>query len=255
MTLEGHGIGIYQGFCAQDTGYKEYLKDYFDETRICHEYRRDKYWNFLTKNMTTVLIVVIDQILIFINIALIEKIGFSTREIIIRQVCMSIFYSQYFNTGLLLMISNANFKYSFLSFIPLRGRYPELNLSWYQDLGPQLIKTMLIKAFVPYAQMFAIRAKYALGRYMDRKSFDEKDLSTKKVTIQQYIELYAGPELQLHFRYATIMNFTFVSFTYGLVLPIMFPIALVAFINLYIVERYQFAYTYRKPPIMGNDLN
>ena len=51
------------------------------------------------------------------------------------------------------------------------------------------------------------------------------------------------------------MNFTFISFTYGLVLPIMFPIALVAFINLYIVERYQFAYIYRRPPIMGNDLN
>ena len=113
---------------------------------------------------------------------------------------------------------------------------------------------MLIKAFVPYGQLFAIRAKMMLGRYLDRNSFKEND-QTKKVTIQQYIELYAGPELQLHFRYATIMNFTFISFTYGLVLPIMFPIALVAFINLYIVERYQFAYTYRKPPIMGNDLN
>ena len=89
---------------------------------------------------------------------------------------------------------------------------------------------------------------------MDRQSCSESD-NTKKVTIQQYIEVYAGPELQLHFRYATIMNFVFVSFTYGLIMPVLFPITLLALVNLYVVERYQFAYLYRKPPIMGNDLN
>lgn len=51
------------------------------------------------------------------------------------------------------------------------------------------------------------------------------------------------------------MNFVFVSFTYGLIMPILFPITLLALVNLYVVERYQFAYLYRKPPIMGNDLN
>ena len=51
------------------------------------------------------------------------------------------------------------------------------------------------------------------------------------------------------------MNYIFVSFTYGLILPVLVPITLIAFVNLYIVERYQFAYIYRKPPIMGNDLN
>ena len=60
MTLKGHGIGIYKGFCEQDVSYKEKIKDYFEEDRICHQFRRDKYFNFVTKNLTTVLIVIID---------------------------------------------------------------------------------------------------------------------------------------------------------------------------------------------------
>lgn len=104
----------------------------------------------MSKNMTTGLIILIDQMLIFLNIHLVEKIGFGTQEIIVRTICMSIFYSQYFNTGLLLLISNANLEYSALSFTQLKGRYADFDNRWYQDLGPQLVQTMFIKSFMPY---------------------------------------------------------------------------------------------------------
>lgn len=45
------------------------------------------------------------------------------------------------------------------------------------------------------------------------------------------------------------------TFTFGLMMPILFPISLLALINHYITEKYLFAYYYRKPPMYGNEIN
>ena len=69
------------------------------------------------------------------------------------------------------------------------------------------------------------------------------------------MNLYAGPEAELHFKYSAIMNSIFITFSFGLVIPILFPITLFTLVNFYITERYSFAYVYRKPPMFGNRLN
>lgn len=90
--------------------------------------------------------------------------------------------------------------------------------------------------------------------FLDRGSF--KDIPvTKKVGIIDYINLYAGPEVELHFRYSNIMNQIFVCFTYGLTIPLLFPITLLSLINHYVIEKYNFAFNYRKPPMLANKLN
>ena len=150
--------------------------------------------NFLTYGFTTGLIVAIDQLLIIVNIAVITRIGFSTHEIVVRQICMSIFYSQFFNNGLLLLVSNANLQYSPLSFISLESKYTEMDARWYQDVAPQIITSMFFKSFMPFVQLALVKLQMQIGKYLDRQSCSESD-KTKKVTIQQYIEVYAGPDL------------------------------------------------------------
>ena len=59
----------------------------------------------------------------------------------------------------------------------------------------------------------------------------------------------------MHFRYANVMNQIFVAFTHGLVLPLLFPIAFLNIMNMFIVEKLQFTYWYRQPPLMDNKLN
>lgn len=51
------------------------------------------------------------------------------------------------------------------------------------------------------------------------------------------------------------MNITFVTFMYGLALPLLFPIALIAFFVLYITERLTITYYYRKPPMYDEKMN
>lgn len=117
-------------------------------------------------------------------------------------------------------------------------------------IGGSLAQTMLIQAFMPYIEIgIALTIKKLL------KWRDGYPNKTKKVTNQQYINLYAGPEYMMHFRYSTIMLFVFVAFTYGLFMPIMFPISLIGIFNMYVVERMSLAYYYRQPPMFDEKLN
>lgn len=59
----------------------------------------------------------------------------------------------------------------------------------------------------------------------------------------------------MHFKYATCMNTIYTVFMYGLAIPVMFPIAALTFINIYLVEKLCVAYWYQKPPMYGPELN
>ena len=51
------------------------------------------------------------------------------------------------------------------------------------------------------------------------------------------------------------MNVTFVTFMYGLTLPILFAIALLAFFVLYTMEKLTLTYFYKKPPMYDEKMN
>lgn len=51
------------------------------------------------------------------------------------------------------------------------------------------------------------------------------------------------------------MNTTFVTFMFGLNLPLLFPIAMIAFTVLYIMEKLTLTYYYKKPPMYDEQMN
>ena len=103
---------------------------------------------------------------------------------------------------------------------------------------------MLIAAILPYISFLTSYIGVLIPRVVDSGSFCNQ-VNTKLLTVQQYVNLYAGPEVDLHYRYSAVLNQVFVCFTHGLALPLLFPITLFGMLNLYIVERLQFAYFYR----------
>lgn len=90
-------------------------------------------------------------------------------------------------------------------------------------------------------------------RLLDR-SFGRDQYKTKKSSIQLYIDLYSGPEYLIHFKYAIILNVTFVCMLYGLGVPILFLVAAVSFAILYSTERLLVAYFYQQPPAFDDKL-
>lgn len=67
-------------------------------------------------------------------------------------------------------------------------------------------------------------------------------------TLQEYIELYSGPEYSLHYKYSGIQTVVYMTMIFGAGLPILFPIALVTFIVLFLVENTMLFYGCRAPP-------
>ena len=59
----------------------------------------------------------------------------------------------------------------------------------------------------------------------------------------------------MHHKYSNILTLVFVSFTHGLALPVLFPIALFGLIVNFFVERISLAYYYKQPPKFDNILH
>ena len=135
----------------------------------------------------------------------------------------------------------------------------DLDVNWYTDIGDALIWTMLINSVYVYLGFVMQATMMIVFRSLDKgcKNFwtcTQTD-QTKTKTIQQYVNLYAGPVHLMHFKYATAMNTILTAFMYALALPLMFPIGALTFINIYVVEKLCVAYWYQKPPMYGAELN
>jgi hypothetical protein len=78
---------------------------------------------------------------------------------------------------------------------------------------------------------------------------------TKLTTSQSYVNMYAGPEYILYSQYSQMLVLIFVTFMYGLLMPILFPICLFGIINISIVDRISLTYYFRAPPSYDGKLN
>ena len=71
--------------------------------------------------------------------------------------------------------------------------------------------------------------------------------ATRCTSETQYINIYAGPDYLVHFRYSMIMNIAFISMMYGTALPLLFPVAFISFVVIYTMEVYMLFYVFKKP--------
>ena len=113
---------------------------------------------------------------------------------------------------------------------------------------------MMFNIYWPIVEFFCFFGMRLGFRLLDR-NFGCDRLKTKKTTVQQYVELYSGPVYFIHYKYSSILNITFVTLMYGVGLPVLFPIAMLAIFVLYIVEKLMIYYSYRQPPLYDEKLN
>jgi len=73
--------------------------------------------------------------------------------------------------------------------------------------------------------------------------------------MQDYIDLYSGPEYSLHYKYSFVLNIVYITFMFGAGMPILFPIAFIALTIFYVMEKYLLKSYYQKPPMLDHSLN
>ncbi len=94
-----------------------------------------------------------------------------------------------------------------------------------------------------------------IKRFYDRHYSLCNTFNTRKTALQNYVDLYSGPNFMLHFKYSEILNICFVTFMFGFGLPILFPIAALNFTISYFTEKLMLYYSYKLPPMYDEKLN
>ena len=108
-----------------------------------------------------------------------------------------------------------------------------------------MVYAIMFNVFWPLIEFFMYWGMRLAFRSLDRGVTSCNDLKTKKTTLQQYIEIYSGPTFFIHYKYSFMLNIIFTTFTYGVGLPLMFPLAACAFFVLYCMEKLMIYYSYR----------
>jgi hypothetical protein len=210
-------------------------------------------------NVVMVTIIVINIILKEITIALITWIGYDTFSELMTKIVNGVFLSLFFNTGILLILVNANFSEVSLGIgltNGFKGPYPDYTVDWYNSVGGVLVSTMLLNAFMPPLYEFQAVATAWFFQKMDQgwKRGAEAKYETKQKQIYSYLDLYTGPDYIVHYKFSTILNIIYVTMLYGLGMPVLFPIAIISFFIFWATERWQVAYCYQMPPAMDDKM-
>lgn len=126
---------------------------------------------------------------------------------------------------------------------------------WFRSIGDTICGTMFFNAFFPLLEALGYFSLRIFFRILDRGCCSCNRYKTKKTSIQAFIDCYTGPEYLMHYKYSTLLNIVFVTFMYGLGMPILFPIACFSFILLYLQEKLMLYYGYRVPPMYDERLS
>jgi hypothetical protein len=202
------------------------------------------------------MIIAINYVLRLFIIKCIMYIGKPTESEQTELITDGVFIVQFFNTAILLLLANANLaeQGAFLGFF-FKGKLPDFDSYWFNDIGYSMIYAMMFNIFWPIMEFFVYFGMRFGFRLLDRGIFSCSDMKTKKTTLQQYVDIYSGPTYFIHYKYSSVLNITFVTFLYGLGIPLLFPIAAIQILVLYIVEKLMIYYSYKQPPMYDDKLN
>jgi len=73
--------------------------------------------------------------------------------------------------------------------------------------------------------------------------------------VTQYIKLYSSSDYLVYSKYSSILTTVFITLTYGVGMPILFPIAAVTFAIMWVQERFFVAYLFKAPPSFDENLS
>lgn len=186
---------------------------------------------------------------------MVQWVGQDTWSKQLSSITNGVFIAQFFNTGILLLLVNANLTEH--TGIPLhsyaRGPFYDYAPLWYIDVGFKLIQAQLIAAVVPYITLAAGFGVPKVKQWLD-SSRTMSHYKTKKRGMQLYKDTYSGPDYVIHFKYSGVVNIVYIALMYGIGMPLLFPIAALNIFNQWITERIAVAYLAKLPPALDSKL-
>ena len=255
----GHpSSGTLQCFCQQE--FKDnkdtYLENSYgqvDGEPICANYNSLVTTVFLMTTVLSYLLIGINYVLRTVCIMLVDWIGFSTETERLSKTTTITFIVQFFNSAFLLLMVNADMSEQPLTLGLTTGALPDFNAIWFRSVGDIIVAAMVFNVYYPIVEVIMYWALRWLFRCMDRGC--KFSGPTKSTSIQSYINIYQGPQYFMHYKYSSILTTAYITFMYGFGMPVLFPIAMLSFLVLYVVEKVMLFYGYIIPPMYDERLS
>ena len=120
--------------------------------------------------MISISINVVNVILEFIIDATILYIREDEKSSQRRTLLLALFITQFFNTGILLLMASADFSESNnpILRLTLSGLYTDFTSKWFSDVGAILVSTTIINAFIPLIEFLITFGITKFLQYRDR---------------------------------------------------------------------------------------
>lgn len=169
----------------------------------------------------------------------------------------SLLFVYFLNYGLMYVICPSIYAKVSFGLKNVYGVFPDLNAFWFNDIGYMVSSSMIIEAIFPVIEFFFFWLLKWVKLVIDQRRLccPNNPYRTNQKTIAGFEELYSGPEFEIHYKYAYIIDVVFLTCLFGPSMPIFFPIAFFAIFLQYTVERLMIAYWYKRPPIYDARLN
>lgn len=168
-----------------------------------------------------------------------------------------VFYAQFFNTGILIILVNANLKDQWFVGHHIKklfnGLHTDYTPDWYIDVGLVILQTMVIQVFMPIVNTVKGFVVPIIKQKID-SHFTDDPYKTRSTSLAKYRAIYGGEEYLIHFKYSDALVIVYVACLYGIGIPLLFPIAAIALANTWLNERIQTAYQVVQPPAMDDTM-
>jgi len=194
---------------------------------------------------------------------LVAKVGYYTKTEEIRFTGFTLFVCLTIDMCILPLFLGMNLMEHYDNKITqalFKGKYTDFSSDWYPDVGFGIVITIIIFSFQPlidflveYAIWWLYREYYRAYVYNPRN-----DSQTYKMNVSndflRYIDLYAGPAYEFHYKTANTNLIVFTSLIFGPMFPVLYFVALYAIGVQYVTERLTLTYFYRLPPKFSEEL-
>ena len=261
LTIDRQGTGVYQCYCKQQS-YAELAQAGLSGEGLCYNYIVEFSGGEVMSTAVSIAITIVNTIIRVICVFMIQKVGYHTLSAEITAIMSMIFVATFLNTGLLLLFADANFtQLKILGWLGgfFKGPFPDLTEEWYLVIAPSMILTMFLNSIYPWMNWGISFLTSVISKCLDQGCSTycccKTNKTTKCKTIQQYVNLYAGPKHVMSYQYSAILTTVWVTFMYGTIVPILYPMAAFTFFNYYVVDKFLITYYYQRPPVYDDKLN
>lgn len=116
---------------------------------------------FMARNSITVIILVINLVIRELLIYIVMLTGYDTISDMVTAITNAVFITQFFNTGILLLLVYGNLEEVGVSV--LKGPFYDFSPEWYAIVGYSIVQTMAINAFLPlFFETYPILLKWLI---------------------------------------------------------------------------------------------